>query len=442
MSGTLLDSARAAVKLATARGAGEAAATASRARQVALTYRDGKVEKVSEAVTRSLSLDLYVDGRYSQVSTSDLRDAALASFVEDAVAMARTIAPDAFRKLPDPTLYVGRAAADLKLVDDAGASALSADERTKLAKEMEEGARSAKGAAAILSVSAYVSTGDASSARVTSNGFEGERRATDFWTGANVTVKDADGRRPEQSFYAGARFLRELPSAGELGKKAAARAIARLGAKKVASVQTTMAVEARAAGRLLAALIAPLGARALQQRRSFLEGKRGERIFSDKLTLTDDPLLEKGFGSRFYDDEGIAAKPFAIVEAGVLKAYYVDDYYGRKLAMPATTARPSNLTFALGDKAESALLSDMGDGIIVTGFLGGNSNGTTGDYSFGIEGFRVTGGARAEPLTEMNISGNQLALWQALTAVGSDPYPYSSVRAPTLVFDGVQFAGT
>lgn len=112
MSGTLLDSARAAVKLATARGAGEAAATASRARQVALTYRDGKVEKVSEAVTRSLSLDLYVDGRYSQVSTSDLRDAALASFVEDAVAMARTIAPDAFRKLPDPTLYVGRAAAD------------------------------------------------------------------------------------------------------------------------------------------------------------------------------------------------------------------------------------------------------------------------------------------------------------------------------------------
>ena len=80
--------------------------------------------------------------------------------------------------------------------------------------------------------------------------------------------------------------------------------------------------------------------------------------------------------------------------------------------------------------------------MLVTGFLGGNSNGTTGDFSLGVRGYRVRGGALAEPVGEMNVSGNHLELWKHLAAVGNDPYPYSSMRTPTLVFEGVQFAGT
>jgi PmbA protein len=79
--------------------------------------------------------------------------------------------------------------------------------------------------------------------------------------------------------------------------------------------------------------------------------------------------------------------------------------------------------------------------VLVTGFLGGNSNGTTGDFSLGVKGFRIRGGAISEPVGEMNLSGNHLELWKRLSAVGNDPYPYSSMRTPTLVFDGVQFAG-
>jgi PmbA protein len=41
----------------------------------------------------------------------------------------------------------------------------------------------------------------------------------------------------------------------------------------------------------------------------------------------------------------------------------------------------------------------------------------------------------------MNVSGNQKELWKKLVAVGNDPYPYSSTRTPTLVFEGVQVAG-
>jgi PmbA protein len=100
------------------------------------------------------------------------------------------------------------------------------------------------------------------------------------------------------------------------------------------------------------------------------------------------------------------------------------------------------LVLSLGTRDLEALLKSVKDGVLVTSFLGGNSNSTTGDYSFGVQGFRVRDGARAEAVSEMNVSGNQLGLWKRLSAVGNDPYAYSATRTPTLVFDGVQFAGT
>jgi PmbA protein len=203
----------------------------------------------------------------------------------------------------------------------------------------------------------------------------------------------------------------------------------------------TMAVDNRAAGRLLQALGGPLQAGSLQQKRSFLEGKLGEPIGSDKLSIVDDPLLVKGFGSRLFDGEGIAAKPITFFDKGVLKSYYVDTYYGKKLEMEPTTGSPSNVVVKLGERSQPELLAEMKEGILVTGFLGGNSNGTTGDYSFGVQGFRVRGGQIAEPVAEMNISGNLGDLFKRLVAVGSDAYPYSTIRTPTLVFEGVQFAG-
>jgi PmbA protein len=203
-----------------------------------------------------------------------------------------------------------------------------------------------------------------------------------------------------------------------------------------------MAVDNRASGRLVAALLGPLAAAAVQQKRSYLEGKIGAAIGSPLLHLDDDPLVPRGLGSRLYDSEGIAAKRMPVFHEGVLRTYFVDTYYGRKLGIPPTTARSSNLAWKLGERSQEGLLADMGDGILVTGFLGGNSNGTTGDFSLGVRGFRVRGGRLAEPVGEMNVSGNHLELWKRLVAVGNDPYRYSAMRTPTLVFEGVQFAGT
>jgi PmbA protein len=438
---TLLEIARTAAGLATRHGASEASAGAWRARQVEVAWRDGQLEKIAEATTRGLGLDLYVDGRYAAVSTSDLRPEALERFVEESVALARALSPDPHRRLPDPALYAGQSALDLELEDPAYPT-VDAPTRRRLAEAIEVAARATPGGGKVLSISSSVSDTQSESALFHTNGFEGARRATDFWMGAEVAVQDPDGRRPEEYAATGSRFVAALEAPEAVGRRAAERAHARLGAVKGRSGLVTMVVDARAAGRLAGYLLGPMTAGSLQQKRSFLEGRLGEAIASPHLDLTDDPLLPRAFGSRTYDGEGIAARPRRMIESGVLKDYYVDCYYGRKLGLAPTTGRPSNLTWALGQRPRQALLADVGDGVLVTGFLGGNSNGTTGDFSLGVRGFALRGGRLAEPIGEMNVSGNHLELWKRLAAVGDDPYPYSALRTPTLVFEGVQLAGT
>jgi PmbA protein len=278
--------------------------------------------------------------------------------------------------------------------------------------------------------------------RVSSNGFEGGMRGTQFFASANVSARDSDGRRPEESDFSVARFFEDLTDAGTLGRRAGERALGRLGSTKGASAVLPMAVDNRAAGRLVSMLLGPMSGASIQQKHSFLDGKLGQKVGSDLLVLSDEPHLKRGLGSRLFDGEGIAARPLPLFEAGSLRSYFIDSYYGRKLKARPTTGSASNLSWKLGTKDRAGLLADLEEGILVTGFLGGNSNGVTGDFSLGIQGFRVRGGKLAEPVGEMNISGNQLDLWKRLVAVGNDAFAHSAMRTPTLVFEGVQFAGT
>ena len=428
------------IQIAKRSGAKDASARAYRVRDVSLSYRDGKIENISESTTRGVSLQLFVDGRYSTVSTSDLRPDALKTFIGDSIAIARAIAPDPFRALPDAALYKGQTAADLQLEDPKYAS-VSADDGRRVAKTIHDAARAVKGNESILSVTSSFSSNLVETWLVTSNGFSGSNRGTSFFLSCNVSAKDADGRRPEEYDYAGSRFWKSAGDPAALGTRAAQRTLERLGAKKGDSAAMTVVVDHRAAGRLAGMLGAALSGANLQQKRSFFEGKLGQQVASPLLSVTDDPLVPKGFGSRRFDIEGLAARPRPMFVDGVLKNFYVDTYYGRKLKMEPTSGSMSNLSWRSGSKNQKQLLAEAKDALLITSFIGGNSNSGTGDFSLGVAGFRVRDGAIAEPLSEMNLSGNHLELWKKLVAIGNDPFPYSSARTPTLVFENVSVAG-
>jgi PmbA protein len=200
-------------------------------------------------------------------------------------------------------------------------------------------------------------------------------------------------------------------------------------------------VENRNVPRLLGGLLGAMSGRSIQQKQSFLADKKGQKIAGDLLTVVDDPLIVKGLGSQQYDSDGFAAKQRVMIDSGVLKEFYVGWYYSRKLGWEPTTGGSSNLIIPPGRRSVSEIMKDLGRGILVTGFIGGNSNSTTGDTSVGIIGQLFENGETTQAVAEMNIADNHLELWHKLIEVANDPWTYSSQRTPSLVFSDIVVSG-
>jgi len=437
MHSDLHQQASAALELARREGADEAVANVSANQSTEFARRDGKLEKVQQSTSRGLYIRIYADERYSTHSTTDLRPDQVGRFIADAVALTRHLEPDPFRVIPDPTLYAGRSQVDLDL-DDPAVRELERDICLEWLASMDA---SSHADSRVISATCEVRSGWGASAQMSTNGFEGTRSSTSLGYGNSVTLDGGDGRRPEAYRHVSGRHLADLPDPRGVADEGLERALRRLGSRKVPSERTTMVVDPEAGGGLARHLLSALSAGAIQQNRSFLADKLGRQIGGEGLTMVDDPLLVRGIGSQLYDGEGIAARAMPVIEGGVLRNYYVDTYYGKKLGWNPTTSSASNVVFAPGEKGLAELLDQASEGFYVTGWLGGNADATTGDFSFGFRGHRIDGGKAVSPVSEMNVTGNYLRLLENLVAVGNDPNPWSNVRTPTMVFRDVEFSG-
>jgi PmbA protein len=432
----LIEQAAAAVEAAKAAGAGEAWATASRSRSVDCSVRAGVVEKVAEATTQQLSLQVWVDGRYSSHRTTDLRPEEVARFAREAVELTRFLEPDPQRQIPDPALFEGRAELDLGVYDDSIA-ALAQAEREALCLAQND---LLSGKANVVSATSGTNDGLSESASVSSNGFQGAHRKTWMWLGSSLTMKDGE-KLNEAGMWGGGPNRSQAPTAAAVADETLARALARQGARKGPTVKGRMVVHPSAAGSLIHRLLGSANGRSVQQGTSLWGSRLGKPVVSDKLVVVDDPLQLGGHSSRLFDGEGIAAKRMPLIEGGALQALYLNTYYARKLGMAPTTGGPSNRLVRPGQRELDAIIADLDNAVLVTSWLGGNADSTTGDFSLGMRGHLIKNGQIGDAVGEMNVTGNLLVLFSALEEVGSDPWPYSSLQVPTLVFDGVDFSG-
>ena len=437
MSADMQARAMQAVEMLLAAGADDAWATAGQSRDVEFSYRDGALEKVQDTTSRQLAVQVYANGRYSSHQTTDLNPDRLLGFLEQAVAITTALEPDPQRSLAPAALFANRPDKDLDLVDG-NVQALDREQRLAWCVELDAAARSHE---RVISASSGVYDGTESRASASSNGFAGTQESTYCWLGTNITLRDRGDRRASDSFFAGSAHVDDVPDAGSIASTALDRALARLDSEKGPTVNTAMVVDSRAAAQLIGRLMRPASARSVQQQRSFWASILGEQAFSPKLTIVDDPLIVRGLASRHYDREGISAKVLPIVEEGIVRNIYVDTYYGRKADMAPTTGSPSNRVVMSGELSLQELLAEAGDGVYVTSWLGGNADGTTGDFSLGLRGHMIEGGQIGRPVGEMNVTGNLKDLFSRLEALGNDPYPYSTTLAPSLVFVDVDFSG-
>ncbi|MFH0778563.1 MAG: TldD/PmbA family protein [Candidatus Eisenbacteria bacterium] len=408
-------------------------------RFVQISYRERKPENIKEASTRQLGFEVFVNGRYSVQNTSDLRKDALRDFVTRAVAMTKLLAEDPHRSLPDPKYYEGRADIDLRIVDPEYAKRTPADRHNDV--KIAEEACLTVGGDKIVSVTSVGQDTYGESVILSSNGFEGTSNSTSYVSYVRVTAQDEGDRRPSSIDYSVAVSKKAMRTPEDIGAGGARRTLSKFGEKKLKTETMPIIVENRNVENILQALLGAMYGRAIQQKQSFLLDKKDQRIASEHLTLIDDPLLVGGLNSQLFDNDGFAARKRTMIEGGMLKDFYVNWYYSRKLGWEPTTGGTSNLIIPPGKRSVKEIMKDLGRGVFITDFIGGNSNSTTGDASIGIFGQLFENGEFVQPVAEMNIADNQLKFWPRLIEVANDTWMYDTVRSPSLVFADVVVSG-
>lgn len=417
-------------------GAQQTSVSISNSQSSSVEVREEKIDKLEQAITSGLSIRLFVDGKYSAHSTSRLKKEELARFIEEAIEGTKYLSEDEFRALPEPDLYYKGGGKDLESLDK-DFSKVDPVEKIDLAYAAEKEVLGKD--ERIISVSASYYDGLNERVMVTSNGFEGDTANSYFGIYTSVSVKGGEAR-PEFSWGESAIKYADLKKEGT-GTTALKRAVEKIGAEKIKSETMLMLVENRVVSRLLSPVMSAINGASIQQKNSFLVDMLDEKVASDKLTIVDDPFIVGGRGSRLFDGEGLATKKRTIFDKGILKTYLIDTYYAKKLDTNPTGGSTTNIVFEPGNKDLEALISSLEKGIFVTGFNGGNCNGSTGDFSYGIEGFLIEGGKLTKPVTEMNITGNMLTLLTNVGELGSDVKTDTSVRTPSIVFKDVDFSG-
>lgn len=417
-------------------GAQQASVSINESTNHDIEIRDRQIDRLSESNRNSLTVNLYVDKKYSSHSTNRMKKDELLKFVEEAITATRYLAEDEFRILPDPSLFYTGGGPGLNVLDKNIAS-VDTSTRIDLARAVMDEAFNKD--ERIISVSAGYSDVISNRILVTSNGFRGDFARSSVNLSASVSVKSEQGR-PSDYWYESGIFLDKLKKKG-IGEKALARTLKKIGPVKISSGKYPMILENRVASNLLSPVYSALTGYSLYQKQSFLAGKKDQAVASKVMTIFDDPHIPSGPGSRYFDSEGLALNKRAVIEEGVLRNFYIDTYYGRKLGMEPTSGSSTNIVFTLGKRDVEGMVSTLKRGILVTGFNGGNCNGTTGDFSYGIEGYLVENGSIVHPVNEMNITGNMTSFWMNLAEAGNDIIEGSSSRVPSLLIDNVDFSG-
>ncbi len=428
-------------------GADKARVTMNKSLMELFGTLNGELDKVSHCLDRSMSICLFVDGRFGSFSTNRLVEEELDSFLGRSISMVRMLAQDPCRDLPDParTCKTALTGCEMGLFDPAYPD-LTSDRRLEIA--MDASIFRKHNGEDLLSEEGEYSDSVFDTYVIDSNGLKCRHTETSFEYGVEMTVQDKEGNRFSGYWWDSSPRLCDLKS-GSCGETALKRARAQIGPVKIPGGEYTMVVDSENSSRLLSPITNALGGFAIQQKNSFMLDTLGKKVFPEWLNVIDIPHADGQTGSRLFDSEGVATGESPVIQSGVVKEYFINTYMSRKMGISPTIEDvirpviPSCVAPWLskpGRMDRDGIMSMVGEGILVTGFNGGNSNSATGDFSFGVEGFYFKEGKIVHPVREMLITGNLLSLWNSLLAAGDDARPCKSKLIPTLAFGKVSFS--
>jgi PmbA protein len=442
---------RRATRAAVEAGAHSADALLEESDSLEARVRGREIDFVKQARERVLGIRAFVVGagglRTAVTSTSDLSPETIDRMAAETVALARATAPDPCAGLPE--VPAPDEAVDLALLSP-GDRGVSVEARIEDARRAESSARAldprienSEGSSVASSFHRVV--------YAQSSGFERAYEDAHHSLFCEPVAR-ANGSMQRDWWMTAARRLDGLEDPAAVGRRAAERALRRLGARQVATCEVPVIFEPLVARSLLGHLAGCVSGAAIYRDASFLRDRLGERIASELVTIVDDGRLPGGLGSRPFDGEGLPTRRNVVVERGRLRTWLLDTYSARKLGMESTgnasrsaagapAPGPTNLWLEPGALPPEEIVRRTERGLLVTELIGMGFNPVTGDYSRGAAGLWIEDGRVAYPVEEITIAGHLGEMLDAIDLVGRDLLRIGAVAAPTLRVARMTVAG-
>ncbi len=436
------------VQRAIKKGAKQAEAFLQVGRNADVRVRDGEIEDLTQATSKGVGIRVFVKNRLGFVWTSDFDPSAIDTLIDRAIALAEMSAPNPLNGLPDAK-DLGKFPNVGELFDKRVAD-LPPDWKIKASIEMEKVIRSFDPRIKTID---SVGAGEAVSEvyLASSAGVHGSYEGTSVYLYASPVA--TDGAQLQTSYwYDAKRFFEDLDSPENVAKKAAARAVRLLGAKKVKSAKVPVIFDPTMAAGFISNITRAMNGDAVFKKSSFLASKLGEKIAPSHVTITDDGLRKRGLATSPFDGEGVPTRKTNLVEGGVLKAFLYDAFTARKAKMKTTgnaargySSLPSigvnNLVLEPGKRSPEDIIKEIPQGLYVTAMLGHGANTVTGEYSRGANGLWIENGELTRPVQEVTVAGSLTDMLQQLDAIGSDLTFHGSTGASTIRFKELTVSG-
>ena len=432
------------IDLTKAAGADGADVLVSDSASLSVSCRMGQLEDTERAESRDIGLRAMIGQKQAFVSGSAVDEEALKQLAQRAVDMAQATPEDRYCGFAPED----RLSSEIPALDIADDYEPDADKLLSMAVACEDAARAVDGITN--SEGGGAGWGRATTALVTSHGFEGAYTSTSFSTSCAVIGGEGEAMERDYASHT-ARHLEDLDSPEDIGQRAGERTIKRLNPRKMESTTTSVVYHSRVSTSLLGHLSAAISGAAIARGTSFLRDQMGQQVMSKAVTIEDDPLRPRGLRSAGFDGEGVKTEKLTPVENGVLQCWWLDSAAARQLetetngrAARGIGGPPSpsatNLYMQAGEESVETMLKNIGTGFYVTELIGMGVNGVTGDYSRGASGFWIENGEIAYPVSEMTIAGNLKEMFLHMTPADDLSFRLG-INAPTILVEGMALAG-
>jgi len=418
-------------------GAEFADASVESGRGLSVSVEKNAIKSSDARLWAAVSVRAFFGGGTGWYSISGIAEEQAREAGRQAAEMAKAAEPDPdFVDLVSPSPYP-----EIPGLYDPGLAAITPAE---VAAWVVSNIDSARAVAAEAIVSGGASTGSREWALVNSLGVNVTQRTTSASVSAHAVIRHDDD---VGSFFEwdAARRLADLEVDG-IGARAATEALRYLNSRTIKTAVLPVVFGPLSSSGLMQGLCAAASAEEVQRNRSFLIGKKGDRVASEALTLVDDPLIGGGLSSSACDGDGFPHTKVTLVEKGVLRTFLHSHYTARKSGEQNTGhstrggIATTNVLPALGDKTAAEIIAEVDDGIYVA--LGSPVADTaSGQVSALVDaGFRIENGELTHPLKNTMVAGHGLDLLQAIDAISSDYRAEPGRVLPTIRVQGVKVA--